>query len=138
MLDLVPNLLVGIEFRRMRRKKEQPNLRAMRPDELAHGGRPMKRDAIGNQDQGPGSPPQKLLEERHIPLAVNRLFGYRVAQFARGRDDGQDVIPPAPVGGGHHRRRADRAPQVRPTRVRRPTPASSSKPISAPIFSASF
>ena len=110
MLDLVPDLLVGIEFWRMGRKEEHPQLGPMGQDELAHGGRPMKRRLIRDQNQGSSSPPQQLLEKRHIPFAVHRRLGHRVAQCAGGRDDGQDVIPPAPVGRQHHRWVAHRTP----------------------------
>jgi hypothetical protein len=136
MLDLVPDLLVGIEFWRMGGKEEHPQLGPMGQDELTHGSRPMKRRLIRDENQGSGSPPQQLAEKRHIPLAVHRRFGHRVAQFAGGRDDGQDVIPPALVGRQHHRWVVYRTP-----RAPRPGPdadpgLASSKPMSAPIFSA--
>ena len=56
-LDLVPDLLVGIEFWRMGRKEEHPQLGPMGQNELAHGRRPMKRRLIRDENQGSGSPP---------------------------------------------------------------------------------
>ena len=80
MLDLIPDLLVGIEFRRMRRKKEHPQLGPMRPHELAHGGGAMKRGVIRHENQGPSSTLEHLLQKRKIPVAIDRVFRDRVAQ----------------------------------------------------------
>lgn len=66
MLDFVPHLLIGIQFRGMGRKEEHANLGAVRPHELAHGNRPMKRDAIRNQNQGPSLTTQHLLKKRDV------------------------------------------------------------------------
>ena len=77
--------------------KEHSKLSTMRPRDLARGGRTMERDVIRNEDQGPGSIPQHLLKKREVPFALDRVRLDRVAQGARGRDDGQDVIPPAPA-----------------------------------------
>lgn len=54
MLDLVPDLLVGIQFWGMGRKEEHPQLGPMGQDELAHGRRPMKRRVIRDEHQGTG------------------------------------------------------------------------------------
>ncbi len=112
--DFVPNLFVGIEFGGMggEKEKEQAELGAMGADELAHHRRAVERGAIRHEDQGARAIPKQALEEGDELQAIHAFF-----------HRGGLAFPP-------------RARQVRPARVRTPTPASSSKAISAPVRSA--
>lgn len=52
MLDVVPDLLVGIEFGRVRRQKEQLQLSLLPGDVLSHRAATMNCMAIENQEYG--------------------------------------------------------------------------------------
>lgn len=97
MVKFVPDLFIRVQFRRMRRKKEQPNLLTVLADQSTNLLGLMKRALIGNDNQWARPSMEDLLEKLNIPLAINRLLLERVTSFTGGDDDRQDIITTSPI-----------------------------------------